>query len=129
MICIGSGIQGHTETGSHWSDTTAKCVRSHAAYWGNCDLLASDLEDHQISALATLAATIQVLMPVMIRYEFNKKRVIDPVAASAISFQKRLETSMTTGSPTDILFQQMLSALEKHQVFKRIAGAGNSLAD
>jgi hypothetical protein len=86
-------------------------------------LLASDLEDHQISALATLAATIQVLLPIMVRYEFEAKRVIDPVVTPANSFQKKLETSMKTGSPTSILFQQMLTALEQHQVFKRIAGA------
>jgi hypothetical protein len=46
-------------------------------------LLASDLEDHQISALATLAATIQVLIPVMMRYEFDKKLVIEPVSTYA----------------------------------------------
>ena len=112
-----------------WVVLLAKCVRAHAAYWGNGDLLASDLEDHQISALATLTATIQVLIPVMMRYEFDKKLVIEPVSTPAIRIQKCLETSMTTGSPTNILFQQMLSALEKHQVFKRIAEAGNSLAD
>jgi hypothetical protein len=54
-------------------------------------------------------------------YEFNAKQVIDPLAAPAISFQKKLETSTKTGSPTGILFQQMLTALEEHQVFKRIA--------
>ncbi|WP_341864152.1 hypothetical protein [Gymnodinialimonas sp. 57CJ19] len=110
-----------------WVVLLAKCVRSHAAYWGNRDLLASDLEDHQISALATLAATIQVLIPAMTSYKFDKKLVIERVSTPAIRFQKCLETSMTTGSPTDILFQQMLSALEEHQVFKRIAEAGNSL--
>lgn len=97
----------------------SKCISSHASYFADPQLLSSDLEDDQLSALATLAASCQLMILAIQKYPVTKP-VSGPLMDSILKFEKCRASSMQAGSRSLLTFQKFLNGLERQKVFVRM---------
>lgn len=104
-----------------WVRILARCVNAHCLHWADDDLLSQDLEDDQISSLATLWVAAEILLPMLDRYKMPAPSVINPLHKAAVGYYRKIQKNLAPHTPARIVFDQRVRQLRAHSAVKRMS--------